>query len=198
MPYTIDAASSGCYPETTVLINKFDLRVQAELDAVESVLAAAKAMQWEEKPRCTTFDFEHYKAIHRHLFGELYDWAGQVRTVNISKKGTQFCLVEEIPRVSSAIFRRLAQNNLLCGLPRERFVAELVDFYERTNELHPFREGNGRTQRVFLAQLAQNAGYALDFAAVDPDELMIATIQAVQGIEEPLRQVFEKIVTELE
>lgn len=198
MPYTIDATSNGCYPGTTVLINKLDLHSQVELNEVEAALFTFKAMQWEEKPLCTTFDFEHYKAIHRHLFGELYDWAGQVRTVNISKKGTQFCPVEEIPRVSIAIFRRLAQNNLLCGLPRERFVAELVDFYERTNELHPFREGNGRTQRVFLAQLAQNAGYVLDFTAVDSDELMIATIQAVQGIEEPLRQVFEKIVTESE
>lgn len=198
MPYTIDATSNGCYPGTTVLVNKLDLHSQAELNEVEAALFTFKSMQWEEAPLCATFDFEHYKAIHRHLFGELYDWAGQVRTVNISKKGTQFCPVEEIPRVSAAIFRRLARNGLLCGLSRERFVAELVDFYERTNELHPFREGNGRTQRVFLAQLAQNAGYALDFSAVDLDELMISTIQSVQGIEEPLRQVFEKIVSEAE
>lgn len=63
-------------------------------------------------------------------------------------------------------------------------------------ELHPFREGNGRTQRVFLSQLAQNAGYPLDFSCVDPDELMIATIYAAQGIDEPLKTVFEKIVGE--
>lgn len=71
-----------------------------------------------------------------------------------------------------------------------------MDFYERTNELHPFREGNGRTQRVFLAQLAENAGHRLDFAAVDPDELMIATIFSVQGVEEPLLNVFEQITIE--
>ena len=105
--------------------------------------------------------------------------------VNLSKKGTQFCPVEEIPRVSAAIFKRLAQNNLLCGLARNDFIAALVDLYQRTNELHPFREGNGRTQRVFLSQLAENAGYDLDFTAVDPDELMIATIYAAQGIEAP-------------
>lgn len=90
-------------------------------------------------------------------------------------------------------FKRLAQNNLLCGLARNDFIAALVDLYQRTNELHPFREGNGRT-RVFLSQLAENAGYDLDFTAVDPDELMIATIYAAQGIEAPLQQAFEKIV----
>ena len=183
MPYTIEAAQDGCYPGTTVLVNKFDLHTQKELNAVESVLVTAKTIQWSENPRCAAFDFEHYKAIHRHLFGELYDWAGQVRMVNLSKKGTQFCPVEEIPRVSAAIFKRLAQNNLLCGLARNDFIAALVDLYQRTNELHPFREGNGRTQRVFLSQLAENAGYDLDFTAVDPDELMIATIYAAQGIE---------------
>lgn len=196
MPYTIEAASDGCYPGTTVLVNRFGLHTQEELNAVEAVLVTARAAQWEEKPLCADFDFAHYKAIHRYLFGELYDWAGQVRTVNLSKKGTQFCPAEEIDRVSTAVFHVLAENSYLCGLSREVFLEKLVDLYERTNELHPFREGNGRTQRVFLAQLAQNAGYALDFAAADPDELMIATILSAQGIEEPLRQVFEKIIVE--
>ena len=170
MPYTIEAAQDGCYPGTTVLVNKFDLHTQKELNAVESVLVTAKTIQWSENPRCAAFDFEHYKAIHRHLFGELYDWAGQVRMVNLSKKGTQFCPVEEIPRVSAAIFKRLAQNNLLCGLARNDFIAALVDLYQRTNELHPFREGNGRTQRVFLSQLAENAGYDLDLSLIHISE----------------------------
>ena len=63
-------------PCTSVLINKFDLRSQQELDRVEAVLVTAKAAQWEESPLCSTFDFEHYKAIHRHLFCDLYEWAG--------------------------------------------------------------------------------------------------------------------------
>ena len=76
------------------------------------------------------------------------------------------------------------------------FAEELLDLYERTNELHPFREGNGRTQRVFLAQLAQNAGYRLGFSCVDADELMIATIYAAQGIDLPLKNVLDKIIKE--
>lgn len=196
MGYTIDSATTDCYPGTTVLVNRYGLQTQGELDAVEAALVTAKAMQWEEKPLCHTFDFEHYKQIHRYLFGELYDWAGTVRTINISKKGTRFCPAEEIPRVSRALFERLENRRFFRGLSKTEFTLELIDLYERTNELHPFREGNGRTQRVFLAQLAQEAEHRLDFASVDPDELMIATIYAAQGIEDPLKKLFEQIVAE--
>lgn len=119
-----------------------------------------------------------------------------MRTINLSKKGTQFCPVEEIPRVSTAIFQRLAERRFFRGLSKYEFAEELADFYQRTNELHPFREGNGRTQRVFLAQLAQSAGYRLDFACVDPDELMIATIYAAQGMDGMLKDLLEQIVQE--
>jgi len=77
------------------------------------------------------------------------------------------------------------------------FVDAFVDFYIRTNELHPFREGNGRTQRVFLAQLAQHAGYQLDFSCIDPDELMVATIWSAQGVDTMLRQLFREMLSPL-
>ena len=192
-----DPSSADCYPCTSVLINKFDLRSQQELDRVEAVLVTAKAAQWEESPLCSTFDFEHYKAIHRHLFCDLYEWAGVPRSINISKKGTQFCPADEIPRVSSAIFRRLAEQNFFQSLSFDDFVDAFVDFYIRTNELHPFREGNGRTQRVFLAQLAQHAGYQLDFSCIDPDELMVATIWSAQGVDTMLRQLFREMLSPL-
>ena len=194
MGYTLDSATTDCYPGTTVLVNRFGLQTQGELDAVEAALVTAKASQWEEKPQCTTFDFAHYKAIHKYLFGELYSWAGETRTINISKKGTQFCPAAEIPRVGNAVFNRLKEQDFFKNFSKDTFTEEIVDFYERTNELHPFREGNGRTQRVFLAQLAQNAGYRLDFACVDPDELMIATIYAAQGMDEQLKALFFKMV----
>ena len=130
MPYTIDSVSADCYPGTTVLINKFDLHSQQELDAVEAALVTAKAIQWEEAPLCTTFDFTHYREIHHHLFCDLYDWAGQLRTINISKKGTQFCPASEIERIGNAVFSRLAANHFLQGLPMRDFVPSMVDLYE--------------------------------------------------------------------
>ena len=188
----VDAATSGCYEGTTVLINKFGLRDAEALAEVEAAVVPAKAAMWEAKPLCETFDFAHYKAIHRWLFEDLYEWAGEVRTIDLSKKGTMFCPAGEINRVAQAIFSRLKEEKFLVGLEKTEFVLQLTDFYQRTNELHPFREGNGRTQRVFLSQLCRHAGYHLDFSQLDTDLLMIATIQASQGMDMLLRQVLEQ------
>ena len=147
-----------------------------------------------EKPLAESFDFAHYCAIHRFLFEDLYEWAGKPRTVDIAKKGTQFCLAAQIESTSSAIFSRLEKQCFLVGLDKAHFISAIVDLYERTNELHPFREGNGRTQRVFLSQLARHAGYVIDFARVDPDDLMIATIQAAGGVDDFLKVLFDEMV----
>lgn len=197
MPYTIEAAQDGCYPGTTVLVNKFDLHTQKELNAVESVLVTAKTIQWSENPRCAAFDFEHYKAIHRHLFGELYDWAGQVRMVNLSKKGTQFCPVEEIPRVSAAIFKRLAQNNLLCGLARNDFIAALVDLYQRTNELHPFREGVTKIGQAAFYGCSQLTSITIPSTITDMDTAFsgntaLSQVTLTNGIPKISSHAFER------
>ena len=88
MAYSIDPISANCYPDTTVLINKFDIRDEKKLNEVESVLSSARYAEWENASKADSFDFEHYKAIHHFLFSDLYDRAVEVRTVNISKKGT--------------------------------------------------------------------------------------------------------------
>lgn len=182
MAYSIDPISANCYPDTTVLINKFDIRDEAKLNEVESVLSSTRYAEWESDPKANSFDFEHYKAIHRFLFSDLYDWAGEVRTVNISKKGTQFTPADKVPELAERIFKRLNSMNNLKGLPHSEFVDEIVDLYCATNFLHPFREGNGRTQRAFFTQLIRNAGYDFSFADMDTELLMIATIQSAQGV----------------
>lgn len=194
MGYSIDPISANCYPGTTVLINKFDIRDEEKLNEVESVLASARYAEWLNAPKADTFDFVHYKAIHHFLFSDLYDWAGQVRTVNISKKGTMFTPAENIERQAELIFKRLRERNYFKGLSRDEFVEEIVDFYCVTNAIHPFREGNGRTQRVFLTQLIRNAGYEINFADMDTDLLMIATIQSAQGVTDLLKQIFSKSI----
>ena len=80
--------------------------------------------------------------------------------------------------------------NFFTDLRFQDFVEEIVDFYCTTNILHPFREGNGRTQRAFLTQLIRHAGYDIDFSEIDPDELMIATIYSANGIIDYLRELF--------
>lgn len=189
MGYSIDPISANCHPGTTVLVNKLDIRDEETLKEAETLVTFINASKLEQHPLEGAFDFAHYKAIHHFLFSDLYDWAGQVRTVNISKKGTRFTLAENIERQAELIFKRLKDCNCFKGLPHSEFVEEIVDFYCVTNELHPFREGNGRTQRAFLTQFIRNAGYNINFADMDTDLLMIATIQSVQGVTDLLRQV---------
>lgn len=194
MGYSIDPISANCYPNTTVLINKFDIRDEEKLNEVESILVSAKYAEWMKAPRAGTFDFAHYKIIHQFLFSDLYDWAGQIRTVNISKKGAMFTAAEDIESQAQLVFTRLKDCNYFCGLPHDEFVEEIVDFYCTTNALHPFREGNGRTQRAFLTQLVRNAGYEINFASMDTDLLMIATIQSAQGVTDLLRDIFRESI----
>lgn len=192
MGYSLNPASANCYEGTTCLINKFDIHDENQLSAVEAGITFAKASALEQQPIEGDFDFKHYKAIHKYLFEDLYEWAGQVRTINISKKGTAFANVAEINELADNCFERLKAKNYFCDLPFEEFVDNITDFYCVTNMLHPFREGNGRTQRVFITQLIRHAGYEIDFAEIDPDELMIATIRAANGVTDGLRALLEE------
>ncbi len=197
MAYELDALTSDCYEGTTCLINKLDIHDEKQLAAIEADITFAKASALEQNPMAGDFDFLHYKAIHRFLFEDLYDWAGQIRTVNISKKGTAFVKAEEIDSLASACFRRLKEKHYFADLDVADFIPNIVDFYCVTNMLHPFREGNGRTQRVFIAQLIRHAGYNINFSDIDPDELMIATIQSANGVRDGLLRIFaQNIVRE--
>ncbi len=104
MGYSIDAVTADCYEGTTCLINKLDIRDEQMLPAVEADITFAKATELEGQPIYGNFDFEHYKAIHRYLFEDLYDWAGEIRQINISKKGTGFAKASEISAIADHCF----------------------------------------------------------------------------------------------
>jgi cell filamentation protein len=136
-----------CYPGTTVLKNKLDLRDQAALDAFEAEITMQRA--GEPLPP-GALDAAHYRAIHHHLFQDVYEWAGQTRTVRIAKAGNWFCYPEHIEGQMSALFDRLADEQHLAGLSALAFAAETAHFLAELNAVHPFREGNGRTQSSFF------------------------------------------------
>ncbi len=165
MAYSIDAATDGCYPGTTCLVNKLDIRDETVLAETEAAVVLGKASLLDQRPIPGSFDFEHYKRIHQFLFCDLYDWAGQIRTINISKKGTVFVPAAEIERCADACFSRLASFSGE-GLSRHELAEEAADFYHTINMLHPFREGNGRVQRVFFTQWIRSLGYDLDLSSV--------------------------------
>lgn len=194
MAYSIDPSDHSCYPGTSVLINKLGIQDQAQLEENEALITTVQSLKFELDPFPEELDFVYYRRLHRFLFESLYDWAGELRTINLSKQHTAFCPAGELDALSSASFDRLQRRNYFRKLPRTDFLNELVDFYITLNYLHPFREGNGRVQRLYLRQLALRAGYQLNFAGVDSDRMMIATIHAASGISDTLREVLDEII----
>ena len=194
MAYSITPSSDDCYPGTGVLINKLDIMDQKQLDENETLITSVKTLQIEMQPVTVEPNFAYLKHLHFTLFSELYSWAGEIRTINISKMRTAFCPADQIEATAQAIFERLQDCHYFRGLPRTELVCELTDLYDSINYLHPFREGNGRVQRLYFRQLAQWIDHSLNFAAVGSDRMMIATIRASAGVMDDLRQVFEEIL----
>jgi len=177
----MDSTNLDCYDGTFVLINKLDIRSQEELDNVEQTITAINAAEIEELQEFVNVDFNYYKNLHYRIFGDLYEWAGKVREINISKKATYFCRYDDIEPLAEKCFARLKKMNFFADLPFDKFIEELTELYCTLNFYHPFREGNGRVQRLFLTLLIRNAGYDINFADIDADELMVATIKSVTG-----------------
>ncbi len=194
MSYSITDLSADCYPETTVLVNKLGIRSQEALDDLERVVTGIHTVEIVKEQSEELLSFAFYRNLHKRLFGDLYEWAGELRKVDMSKQGTSFCRVENLEEIGNAIFQWLRKHKELRGMKRERFVKELADLYHRINMLHPFREGNGRTQRLFFTLLIRRAGYEIDFAATDTDALMIATVYAAQGVMDYLYGYFDRVI----
>jgi cell filamentation protein len=181
-----DAADDYVYPGTTVLCNKADIRAQAALDAFEADATAVRMLELLAEPLLGRFDFAHLCAIHRHLFQDVYEWAGDIRTVDISRDTSRFAHAPMIEGYLRGELAKLPAENWLHGLQPEPFVARLAHYMGEINAAHPFREGNGRTQRVFCALLAEQAGYFIDFESVDQAQMYRVMIASFNGNAKPL------------
>lgn len=155
------------YPDVpTVVRNKFGIKNASKLDAVERVHVAQRI---EEGIPAGAFDLAHIKAIHKHLFQDVYDWAGKTRTVELAKGGHHFQPVGYIEIGIGNIHNRLVQYRFLTGLAPAAFATEAAQIIGDLNYVHPFREGNGRTQLLYLDALAHRAGHDLDLARLKRD-----------------------------
>lgn len=163
------------YPGTRTLRNKFGLTDGARLERLERLYAADRAA--EGVPR-GDFDLAHLKAIHRHLFQDVYDWAGDIRTVEISKGGSQFMLRRFIESGMADVHRRIVAADYFAGLAREAFAAAAGEIMGDVNYVHPFREGNGRAQLLYLHQFCERAGHPLDLRRIDGAAWLAASIAA--------------------
>jgi cell filamentation protein len=180
-------------PATGVLLNKLGLDTAAGLEAAEREITHAALILLNEAPVPPTYDLRHLCEIHRRIFGDIYNWAGHIRTVAIAK-GATFCLPQYIESSAAVIFTGLRDEDFLHGLDRDAFIGRLAYYLGEVNALHPFREGNGRAQRAFARQLARDAGYVLTWQHLDPNRNIEASAASLRGDLEPLRKMLDTLV----
>lgn len=185
-----------CYPGSTVLINLLNIQNEELLEEAETEFSLTRAAEYQ--PSFVQFDYKHLKTIHFQLFQDIYDWAGESRRIDISKNETRFCNVDRIETQSSNLFNELAKEINLCNLEQEYFVERVAYYYCELNVIHPFRDGNGRTLRLFFDELAINAGYEFNWSGIEQDRWLYANIAGYNSNLTPLTKLFEDITTSIQ
>lgn len=200
-------------PGTSVLRNKFTGpgRPYGESDPqrlrlLEEQFTSLRLAELHMAPVPGQFDYAHMKAIHWHIFQDVYDWAGEERTAptsgHMTKDGHAYYPAgPALTQAAEAEYAKIAAANYLRGLEHGRFVAELAERWGELNVVHSFREGNTRAQFVFFSQLAEQAGYRLETDAFGignrlRDDFVEARFHSqATGSNDRLRVVLEQVVT---
>jgi cell filamentation protein len=160
------------YPGTRTLKNHLGIVDPSKLDRAERFLVAQRIA---EAVPDGAFDLAHLRAIHRHLFQDIYQWAGEIRTVEISKGAQQFQFRQYIQTGMADVHRRLVKARYLAKLSRRDFARQAAIIIGDVNYIHPFREGNGRTQLQYLKLLAEKAGHSVDLTCIDSSRWLAAS-----------------------
>ena len=183
-----------CYSGTSILKNKLNIREDHKLENAERDITnqTINDVVYQSPP----YDLAYFRNIHSTLFSPLYDWAGQDRNVSISKGGTTFCIPLRIEPEIQKLFSSLDKENWLHGLSKSELSKKLAEYYCEFNMIHPFREGNGRVQRVFFEHLALYNGFELDWSDITENEWIQANIDGVQVDYSQMEGIFNRTLTE--
>ena len=187
-------------PQSGVLRNKFGLADQQSLDRAEANAVSIRSILLQLNPLKGNFDSEHLKAIHSYLFRDVYDWAGLFRTTPLARaedirggQVTRFTSPDLIEEELKQVFDELAADHFLEGLPRREFARKIAALFSEINRIHSFREGNGRTQRHFVRQLADSLGFKLHFEVVSKERLIQASILSANGDVAMMERLMDEI-----
>jgi cell filamentation protein len=173
-----------CYPGSQVLKNSAGIRNQDDLDQFEQLMFESRA---QERLPEGNLDFDHYRALHRHYFQDVYSWAGEIRSIRTGKGGSWFCYPEHIQQQAVGLFDELDARNRFADVESKLdFANQAAWFVSELNAIHPFREGNGRIQLVFLTMLARNAGFRINERKLRPAQFLDAMIVSFKGDLQPL------------
>lgn len=170
------------YPNSRVLRNRLDIRQAEELDDAERQCVTRRLLKGVPSGY---FDLQHLRSIHKHLFQDVYEWAGELRQVDIAKSDW-FLPYGRIEMGVNDVHKRLSKQNFLRGLKRDEFSAQAGHILGDINYAHPFREGNGRTQTQYLKQLCELAGHPIDLTKLSRDSWIEASIKSTRGDYKPM------------
>ncbi|MCK8673960.1 Fic family protein [Rhodococcus sp. HM1] len=166
---TASSSLEGYIPGTDTRVNLLGITDAQELAAVEKRLFAEAMWQFAGIPTPDTFTGEFLREIHHRGFDGLYSWAGQYKTVPTTQGNLP--ITHSSPEDTAAdveeLFADLAAENNLIGLDHHTFVTRLADYWARMTEIHPFPDGNSRSQYELFRRIADNAGWQIDTARVD-------------------------------
>ncbi|MFO0780213.1 MAG: Fic family protein [Nitrospira sp.] len=179
-------------PATGVLKNRLGISDATTLAQTEAEFVAERARELVQDPIPGAFDLPHLQAIHRHLFGDLYDWAGQLRTVDLTKDTNRFAHHAHLERAAAPIFRELAQEHYLRGLEPAKFSRRAAHYLAELNALHPFRDGNGRALRALFSQVAHDSGYTIVWKHMTQAEMLEASRRSFSGDLAPLTTLIQR------
>ncbi|MEV4410485.1 Fic family protein [Catellatospora sp. NPDC049609] len=180
-------------PASGVLRNRLGISDPDLLGRAEAGLSFAALADLGTRTLPGGYDLPHLQDFHREIFGDVYPWAGEVRTVGITRTDP-FCLPQHIESYAAEVFGTLAKERFLRGLARPAFVDRLTHYFAEINAIHPFREGNGRAQRAFFRQLSREAGWALDWSGLDPAANEEASRASLRGDNDPLRILLDNLI----
>jgi cell filamentation protein len=153
-------------PKTGLLRNKENIDNNQLLLVFESLKCSERLEELAKTP-VVVKDFTSLFVIHKYIFQDVYEWAGKKRTVEISKGGRQFFPISRFDTALSYIDKLVAEYRSIDKNDKKKIAQKLAEILDNVNYLHPFREGNGRTQREFLRTLAIEKGYILNLNPPD-------------------------------
>lgn len=142
-----------------------------------------------DRTGCCHHGHRGYADWQPDLFQDIYSWAGAVRTVDIAK-GSMFCLTQHIQSYAQTIFLVYHTDCMRMKGDPERFIHIFTKYYADLNALHPFREGNGRSQKAFAWELCFRCGYEFDLSHTNHEEMLSASISLIEGD----KAVFKKCI----
>ncbi len=198
--YTYERTADYCYKDSDVLINKLNITNDKDLYEAERELVAFRVAAFNDEPLKGNFDFNYLKAIHKYLFQDVYRWAGDIRNCNIAKQDL-FCLTDHIESFANDIFNKLKKEKYYVEFDNDTTLQKIVELFADINALHPFREGNGRSQRTFIEALAKINGINLDLTNASKIDMIEASHDSINGHFEKLMNLFKdnsNVITEEE